>query len=446
MRALRATRNARTGSQETSTSKRVHVKPKKQKQKRTKVHTRVAERSDLQRSLLQDWPDALLGCEAERAPMDVAVLLSGGVDSSVALELLHRAGHRCTAFYLKIWFQEDFRNFWDNCPWEEDLAYAQETCKRLGVELNVVPLTDEYWEMVVEDSIREIKQGRTPNPDMMCNSRIKFGAFYAHIAQEYPGAFDRVASGHYARITRDYESRQVELALCSDAQKDQTYFLAHLNHKQLWLAMFPLGYLSKPEVRQIAEAADLPTKDRKDSQGICFLGKVKFKEFVAEHLGKCQGPIVEEETGTVLGQHDGYWFHTIGQRQGLGLSHGPWYVVRKDIPSNTIFVSKNYYAEDKRRDAFTCGQFNWIDENFDSMSLVDLAGLQCKVRHGARLYDCAFKLSQDRGQGEVFLQEDDQGLAAGQYAVFYHDNTCLGSAKILGALRRYEMHVQVDSA
>lgn len=433
-RALRPTKQARTGHQELSTSKREAVATRRCIGRRTQVDARVAQRSDQQHSLLQDWPGALLGCEVERAPLDIAVLLSGGVDSSVALELLHRAGHRCTAFYLKIWFQEDFRNFWDNCPWEDDLAYAEETCKRLGVKLNVVPLTDEYWEMVVEDSIREIKQGRTPNPDMMCNSRIKFGAFYAHIAKEHPNEFDRVASGHYARVVRDYENNQVELVLSSDTLKDQTYFLAHLNQKQLSLAMFPLGYLSKSEVRQVAQAADLPTKDRKDSQGICFLGKVKFKEFVAEHLGKYPGPIIEEETSTVLGQHDGYWFHTIGQRQGLGLSHGPWYVVRKDIPSNTVYVSKNYYSEDKRRDAFICGQFNWIDKDFDSMSLVSMVDLQCKVRHGARMYNCTFELSPSRDQGKVFLQEDDQGLAAGQYAVFYLNGVCLGSAKILGAL------------
>jgi tRNA-specific 2-thiouridylase len=186
------------------------------------------------------------------------MLLSGGVDSSVALNLVAASGHAVTAFYLQIWFQEDFRNFWDACPWEEDLAYARAVCDQARVKLVVIPLTKEYWERVVAHSLAEIKAGRTPNPDVLCNSRIKFGAFLEHIGTKYGGAFDRVASGHYARIHRHNGSggggggssggsaSQAALpapllCLSEDGAKDQTYFLAGLSQAQLRAAMFPLG-------------------------------------------------------------------------------------------------------------------------------------------------------------------------------------------------------------
>jgi tRNA U34 2-thiouridine synthase MnmA/TrmU len=193
----------------------------------------------------------------------VAVLLSGGVDSSVALNLVAASGHAVTAFYLQIWFQEDFRNFWDACPWEEDLAYARAVCDQARVKLVVIPLTKDYWERVVAHSLNEIKAGRTPNPDVLCNSRIKFGAFLEHIGTKYGGAFDRVASGHYARIHRHNGSGGGSasqaalpaplLCLSEDGAKDQTYFLAGLSTAQLRAAMFPLGGCAPP-----ADSAHMP--------------------------------------------------------------------------------------------------------------------------------------------------------------------------------------------
>ena len=382
------------------------------------------------------------GCESHHR-LKVAVLLSGGVDSSLALRLLLAAGHECTAFYLQIWFQEDFRNTWDSCPWEEDLGFARAVCDSLHVPLEVVPLTQAYWDKVVSHSVKEIREGRTPNPDMLCNSRVKFGAFYEYLDQKHEVKFDRVASGHYARVVREPHPSasshpSVRLAMTPDAIKDQTYFLAHLSPRQLSKTMFPLGPLTKPEVRQLASLADLANKERKDSQGICFLGKVKFSEFVKEHLGEWQGLIVEHETGKVLGMHQGYWFYTVGQRSGMKLGGGPWYVVKKDRDLNIVYASRSYRDEvgaegapRRRRDTFETEQINWVS---DLRMRVDepSSPVLVKVRHGPHLYACREIELRGELQGtRVVLEGEDQGLASGQYAVFYQDGFCLGSAKIV---------------
>ncbi|KAI3721983.1 hypothetical protein L2E82_33004 [Cichorium intybus] len=361
-------------------------------------------------------------------PLKVAVLLSGGVDSSVALRLLHAAGHSCTAFYLKIWFQEDFENFWSECPWEEDLKYAKAVCNQVDVPLEVVHLTDEYWDKVVSYLIEEYKCGRTPNPDVLCNTRIKFGAFMDAINNMN---FDFIASGHYAKVVHPITNETNELSflqLSKDMVKDQTYFLSYLSQAQLKRLVFPLGCIPKDEVRKLAQKFDLPNQDRKDSQGICFLGKIKFSEFVGKHIGEKEGIILEGETGDFLGVHRGFWFYTIGQRQGLGLAGGPWYVVEKDVKNNVVFVSRNYYSVDKRRRSFRVGSFKWISGsppcNFDQ--------LRCKVRHGPGFYDCTLHMEKGTENiGTVQLREDDQGLAAGQFAAFYEEEVCVGSGVIL---------------
>ena len=247
-----------------------------------------------------DDEEYILRCsEPKAAPLNVAVLVSGGVDSSVALRLLKLAGHNLKAFYLQIWFEEAYENYWGECPWEEDLVFVKKVCDQVGVELEVVPLTKEYWEHVVSYSISEIRAGCTPNPDMMCNSKIKFGAFVDYLEKKYPkGAWDRVASGHYARMlerqpaTAGDPSPRV-LSMSMDEKKDQTYFLASLRRDQLDKCVFPIGGFAKDEVRSLAQNFDLANKDRRDSQGICFLGKVNFDEFIEKHLGTMEGPLIE---------------------------------------------------------------------------------------------------------------------------------------------------------
>ncbi|KAL2557224.1 tRNA (5-methylaminomethyl-2-thiouridylate)-methyltransferase [Forsythia ovata] len=375
-------------------------------------------------------PKYLSCCLPNKKPLKVAVLLSGGVDSSVALRLLHAAGHSCTAFYLKIWFQEDFENFWSECPWEEDMRYTKAVCDQVDVPLEVVHLTDEYWTNVVSYIIDEYRHGRTPNPDVLCNTRIKFGAFMDAVGGM---KFDFVASGHYARVVHvdgDKKDKPSILELSKDIVKDQTYFLSHLSQSQLKRLIFPLGCIPKEEVRRLAQIFDLPNQDRKDSQGICFLGKIKFSEFVARHIGEAEGIILEAETGDFLGKHRGFWFYTIGQRQGLRLPGGPWYVVEKDVKNNVVFVSRNYFSLDKRRRLFRVGSLKWLSGSSPSQ----INQLQCKVRHGPGFYDCSLAMEVD-GDGHeiavVKLSKDDQGLAAGQFAAFYQDRTCIGSGVIL---------------
>ncbi|KAK6138335.1 hypothetical protein DH2020_027919 [Rehmannia glutinosa] len=334
----------------------------------------------------------------ERKPLKVAVLLSGGVDSSVALRLLHAAGHSCTAFYLKIWFQwSDFENFWSECPWEEDLKYAKAVCDQVHVPLEVVHLTDEYWNNVVSYIIDEYRYGRTPNPDVLCNTRIKFGAFVDAIGGM---KFDFIASGHYAKVVHPdsgYKDEPCTLKLSQDMVKDQTYFLSHLSQSQLKGLIFPLGCIRK--VRK--KFADLPkylnylTKIERIHKGYVFLESLV--NSFARHIGEKEGVILEAETGYFLGVHRGFWFYTIGQRQGLRLPGGPWYVVEKDVENN-------------------------------------ITQIQCKVRHGPGFYNCDLAIEVDGNGHEIAvvkLSEDDQGLAAGQFAAFYHESTCIGSGVIL---------------
>lgn len=349
--------------------------------------------------------------------MNIAVLVSGGVDSSVALRLLQEQGHSLTAFYLKIWLEDELA-FLGTCPWQEDLNYVEAVCKQLSVPLEVISLQKEYWENVVTHTVAEIKAGRTPNPDILCNQRIKFGVFYDKI----PRTFDAVATGHYARVERNADGT-VELHTTPDAIKDQTYFLSHLSQTQLARALFPLGEVTKADVRALAQQYNLPTKDRKDSQGICFLGKLKFSEFIKYHMGEKPGDLIEYETGNKMGTHQGYWYYTIGQRQGLGLGGGPWYVVAKNVDDNTVYISKSYYAADKIRDSFVVTSCNWISGEPTTGDML------VKLRHGPSFHKAQVSLLTD-DSFSVQLTERDQGIAAGQYAAFYQGTRCLGSGVI----------------
>jgi len=345
--------------------------------------------------------------------MNIAVLVSGGVDSSLALKLLRDQGHNLTAFYLKIWLEDELA-YLGSCPWEEDLRYVRAVCEQLGVPLEVVNFQKEYWDRVVAYALREIKEGRTPNPDIMCNKEVKFGAFL----DRYGHQFDKVATGHYAQV-KDVGGAYY-LSLAPDVIKDQTYFLARLSQEQLAKALFPIGHLNKTQVRELAQQYDLPNKDRKDSQGICFLGTIKFADFLKHHFGTQPGPLVEEETGQVLGTHPGFYFFTAGQRQGIGLSGGPWYVVRKDPAANTVYISRTYYDAHKERKTFVMEDVVFLQQPVE---------VTVKLRHGPQRQLCRVMLCDD-GAWNVELEANDQGIAAGQFAVFYAGDVCIGSGKI----------------
>ena len=349
----------------------------------------------------------------------VAALVSGGVDSSVALCLLKEQGYDITAFYLKIWLEDELA-YLGSCPWQEDLKYIEEVCAKLGVKLEVVSLQAEYWSEVVSYTISQIKAGLTPNPDILCNQRIKFGAFFNKISPH----FKFVATGHYAQIER--KDNITYLCTALDKVKDQTYFLSHLNQEQLARALFPIGHLYKTEVRQLAKKFDLPNQDRKDSQGICFLGKLKFAEFVKFHLGEKIGDLVEFETNKILGQHNGYWFFTLGQRQGLGLSGGPWYVVSKDVHKNIVYISKQYYSSEKERKIFYVSQPNWIPSK---PNLDQTFGI--KLRHGPN-FNQAELTRANPDYLQVTLKDQEHSITTGQFAVFYDisHKYCLGGVVI----------------
>lgn len=349
--------------------------------------------------------------------MKTAILLSGGVDSSVALRLLKDQGYDVTAFYLKIWLQDEFTSLGD-CPWEEDIEYAKAVCDQAGVGLEVVSLQNEYWDSVVTYTIDEVQSGRTPNPDVFCNSLIKFGQFYNKIDSSY----EKVASGHYAKL--EFEKNKFLLKRSPDKIKDQTYFLSYLTQEQLSRALFPIGNFSKKEIRDLARKFQLPTKDRRDSQGICFLGQIKFKEFIKFHLGEKEGKIIHLEDGKILGTHSGYYFYTIGQRSGLGLSGGPWFVVKKDIEENIIYVSLTNEINEIESKYFSVVKCNWI-----SGAIPEKNNLTVKIRHGEKMIPCNLEMLED-GSGRVELFETDKGIAPGQFAVFYDGDICLGGSII----------------
>jgi tRNA (5-methylaminomethyl-2-thiouridylate)-methyltransferase len=348
----------------------------------------------------------------------VAVLLSGGVDSSVALRLLLEQGHRPTAFYLKVWLADDPLRFGD-CPWEEDVRFAEAVCRGLGVPLQVLPIQMEYRERVVACALEELHAGFTPSPDLFCNQRIKFGAFLERIGPE----FQRVATGHYARL--EGQGPDLRLLASPDPVKDQTYFLAHLDREQLGRALFPLGDLTKPQVRELARGWDLPTQSRPDSQGICFLGRIDYRGFLRYFLGTQAGPIVELGSGRILGEHPGHWFFTIGQRAGLGLAGGPWYVAAKEPLGNTVRVTHRLHLAEQAQDRYRVGPAHWIGGP-------PLPGRQLavKLRHGPATIPATARPVAE-GNWEVSLERGDPGIAPGQFTVFYDGETCLGCARVL---------------
>lgn len=366
----------------------------------------------------------------------IAALVSGGVDSSVVVHLLCAAGYRPTLFYIQIGMEE--RGFAD-CSWEDDLEIVQHLARRYDCPLEVVSLHEEYWASVVQYTIDTVKKGLTPNPDMMCNKLIKFGCF----EEKWGHDFDFIATGHYA--TTCYEGDQLYLSTAPDPVKDQTDFLAQINFAQVSKLLFPTGHLLKSEVRQLAEEAHLLSAKRKDSQGICFLGKVNYNEFIERALGTREGLIIERETGKVLGKHRGYWFHTIGQRKGLGLSGGPWFVVKKNIRRNIILVSQGYDPADQYGEHVVMEQCDFISLDPWSRAASLAAGtaivvppaerqpiaVSFKIRHTPEFTRSVLSYDPETGY-RIDSAEPIQGIAPGQYAVVYSEDhhLCFGSGMI----------------
>ena len=352
--------------------------------------------------------------------MNTAALISGGVDSAVAVFLLKEQGITPDLYYIKIGSGPEGE--WD-CRAEEDWEMASAVAHKYGCRLEMIDLQKEYWDEVVGYIIDRLKQGLTPNSDVMCNKYIKFGVFNQRVGHRY----DRIATGHYAQTERDDEGR-VWLTTSPDPVKDQTDFLAQIDGFSISRLVFPIGHLVKDQVRTLAEQEHLAPAHRHDSQGICFLGKIRFSELARRYLGEREGLVVEKETGNIIGKHNGYWFYTIGQRKGLGFGGGPWYVVGKDIRRNIIYVSHGYqtqaaYGSELLVDKplfLTCNPFP-ADGQYD---------ITFKVRHTPEFLHG--RLTRHGERYHILSAEPIQGVAPGQFAVLYdaQGHRCYGSGEI----------------
>lgn len=353
--------------------------------------------------------------------MRIAVLISGGVDSAVVVHLLHEQGHDLHLFYIRIGMEDDEDL---TCTAEEDIEICRLIAHRYGLPFEVIDLQKEYWDNVMAYALDTVQKGLTPNPDIMCNRVIKFGYFERMRGHE----FDKTATGHYASV----ETQEGISYLCTavDPVKDQTDFLSRITQEQLSHLLFPLGALPKAEVRRIASEIQLPNANRKDSQGICFLGKINYNDFLRKKLGERPGPIIEIETGKKIGTHKGYWYHTIGQRKGLGLSGGPWFVVRKNIRDNAIYVSKGADTKKQYGKSFEITEVHWISGNPLGEGETTRP-ISFKNRHNPYFMKGVLtKLSEERYR--IDSETDVQGIAPGQFASLYSpDNKyCLGSGII----------------
>ena len=347
----------------------------------------------------------------------IAVLLSGGVDSSVVLYELVRQGLKPECFYIKI--GPDETEEWD-CTSEEDMEMATAVAHKYGCRLEVVDCHHEYWDQVTRYTMEKVKNGMTPNPDVMCNRLIKFGAFHEKRGHDY----DLIATGHYAQTEIDEAGRKW-LVTSPDPVKDQTDFLAQIYDWQLKKALFPIGHYMKDEVRMIAEREHLVNAKRKDSQGICFLGKINYNDYLRRYLGEQPGDVIELETGRCIGQHKGHWFHTIGQRKGMGFGGGPWFVVRKDVGQNILYVSHGYDPESAYKQEFAIRDFHYL-------TVPELPGrVTFKIRHTPEYLPARLVKTADNGY-MVCADAPIHGVAPGQFCVIYDEqhHRCFGSAEI----------------
>ena len=367
-------------------------------------------------------PSPLWGGQGEG--LAIAVLLSGGVDSAVVVHELASQGLKPDCFYIRIASDEDGDL---DCTAEEDIEMATAVANRYGLTLEVIDCHKEYWENVTRYTMEKVRAGYTPNPDVMCNRLIKFGAFHEKKGHEY----DLIATGHYAQTEIDDKGRKW-LCTSPDPVKDQTDFLAQIYDWQLQKAIFPIGHMTKDEVRSIAEREHLINAKRKDSQGICFLGKINYNDYVRKYLGENPGLVIDIDTGKKIGMHRGLWFHTIGQRHGLGFGGGPWFAVKKNIKKNILFVSKGYDPKSAYKSKFKVHGFNWLTVPLLAADAQDaVLPITFKIRHTSD-YQKATIEKLDDGNFLVISEKPLHGVAPGQFCVVYDadHHRCYGSAEI----------------
>lgn len=335
--------------------------------------------------------------------MKVFVGMSGGVDSSLTAALLKEQGYKVTGVYMKNWSQ-DLPGL--KCPWADDLADAKRVAVQLDIDFEVFDFETEYKYKVVDYMVQEYRAGRTPNPDIMCNKEIKFRLFIDTALEK--GA-DMIATGHYA------QTKNGILMMAKDTNKDQTYFLYRVKGHDLKHTLFPLGHITKQEVRKMAIDRGLYTAQKPDSQGICFVGQIGIRDFLSQYVDTVNGDIIDRQTGKKIGAHDGAIFYTLGQRHGLDVGGGlPYYVVGKDIEKNEVYVSRDLGDESLWREEITLEDLHWINERPENEDIY------VRVRHRAPLVPARL-----RGN-KVTLQQPQRAVTPGQSIVMYDQNICLG--------------------
>ncbi|MDO6446901.1 tRNA 2-thiouridine(34) synthase MnmA [Colwellia sp. 1_MG-2023] len=373
----------------------------------------------------------------EKRPQDTKVIvgMSGGVDSSVSAHLLIEQGYQVEGLFMKNWEEDDTDEY---CAAADDLKDAQQVCEKLGIKLHTINFATEYWDNVFEYFLAEYKAGRTPNPDIMCNKEIKFKAFLEFACEDL-GA-DYIATGHYVQrkfIVDEQGNGQWAMLRGLDSNKDQSYFLYTLSDKQVGRTLFPVGNIEKPEVRAIAEKADLVTANKKDSTGICFIGERKFKDFLGQYLPAQPGKI-ESAEGEIIGEHDGLMYHTLGQRKGLrigGLANAgeePWYVVEKDLLRNVLIVGQGHNHPRLFSKGLIGNQLHLVNRK----PLINPIKCTVKTRYRQDDVSCTLSpLSEEDGTYQVMFDEQQSSVTPGQSVVFYQDNICLGGGIINSLIR-----------
>ncbi|MAB46876.1 MAG: tRNA 2-thiouridine(34) synthase MnmA [Sphingomonadaceae bacterium] len=360
---------------------------------------------------------------ADNSQIKVIVGMSGGVDSSVSAVLLQQQGYQVEGLFMKNWDEDDGTEY---CTAKEDLADAQAVCDRIGIKLHKANFAAEYWDNVFEHFLAEYKAGRTPNPDILCNKEIKFKAFLEYA--EALGA-DLIATGHYVR--RGEKDGQATLLKGLDNNKDQSYFLHAVGHKEIAKTLFPVGEIEKPEVRALAEKHDLITARKKDSTGICFIGERRFKDFLQQYLPAQPGKITTPD-GDEIGKHSGLMYYTIGQRQGLGIgglkeySEDPWFVAEKDLENNILIAVQGTDHKLLFSHGLKTESVDWVA----GKPPVD-GEFRCRAKTRYRQDDqaCRVKPLGDN-EFEVVFDEPQRAVTPGQSVVFYLDDICLGGAVI----------------
>ncbi len=348
----------------------------------------------------------------------VYVGMSGGVDSSLTAALLLQQGYQVTGVYMKNWTQ-DLPGL--VCPWQEDYQDAKRVAVHLGIPLKVYDFQTAYRQKVVDYMVHEYQAGRTPNPDVMCNQEIKFKLFLETALKD--GA-DQIATGHYARVINNKGVSRLAVGL--DSNKDQSYFLYRLSEEALGHSLMPIGDYTKPTVRELAKGLNLATADKKDSQGICFVGKVGIKDFLLQELGPQPSGEVVDQQGQVVGRHDGAIFYTIGQRHGLKVGGGlPYYVIGKDMPKNVVYVTTDLQDNLLWKKQLKLTDLHWINQPPKPGQIY-----QVRSRYRAPLVKCKIKLEGDN-TASLQLADAIRAITPGQSAVIYDQEFCLGGGIVV---------------